>query len=299
MTTPSDGRPDDFDGYWEAVLQELSQVPSAPEVEKIPIRTTDFATTYGVRLTGIGPYRLFAYLSIPVGEPPFPALYYVPGYNSVVEPLPQGEPNALRSRYITFSLAARGQRNSDKPYEASFPGLLTEAIDDPSAFVYRGIVADACRGAEYLLTRPEVDPGRVVALGDDLVVLVAALTGKLTHLVCGLKLFYRTGELAPASTSYPLEEINDYLRAHPDRKDAVFQTLAYFDPRWFAASSVAKTLVLGGEDDRVLVPLLDALGDTASVYPTEHSSSKTGVYVHSWIAEQFGYEEPILPRHWR
>ena len=74
MTTdqPIPTMPADFDDYWAAVLSELLATPARPEVELIPIRCTDFADMYGVRLTSIGPYRLYAYLSIPKGTGRFP-----------------------------------------------------------------------------------------------------------------------------------------------------------------------------------------------------------------------------------
>ncbi|MGH2541223.1 MAG: acetylxylan esterase, partial [Ardenticatenaceae bacterium] len=128
-------RPDDFDSYWQATLEELGRCPMRPEVDILPIRCTDFASLYTVRLTSVGPYRLFAYLSIPKGEGPFPVIYYTPKYASVLEIIPQGSPNAERSRFITFSLGARGQRNSDQPFSAMFPGLLTEGIDSPESYV--------------------------------------------------------------------------------------------------------------------------------------------------------------------
>ena len=56
---------DGFNDYWAAVKQELAGTPARVEIEKIPIRETDFATLYGVRLSSIGPYRLFGYLSVP------------------------------------------------------------------------------------------------------------------------------------------------------------------------------------------------------------------------------------------
>ena len=98
----------------------------------LPLRSTEFATLYGVRLTSLGPYRLFGYLSLPAGHGLFPAIYYAPKYQSVLEIIPQGTANLQRSRYVTFSLASRGQRNADTPYAAMFPGLLTDRIDDPA-----------------------------------------------------------------------------------------------------------------------------------------------------------------------
>ena len=173
-------KPADFDLYWKATLDELGQIPSAPEVDEIPLRSTDFSTTYAVRLTSIGPYRIFGYLSVPHGDGPFPARYYVPRYGSVMEVVPSGLPLELRRNYITLSLAARGQRLADEPFKASFPGLLTHGIDHPKSYIFRGIVADCCRGLEYLLSRHEVDHSRVAVIGGDLSLITASLRHQIT-----------------------------------------------------------------------------------------------------------------------
>ncbi|MCZ6636217.1 MAG: acetylxylan esterase, partial [bacterium] len=71
---PTTIRPDDFDVYWDRVCAERDALPIAAEEAELPLRSTEFCTAYTVRFTGIGPYRLFGYLSIPRGEGPFPAL---------------------------------------------------------------------------------------------------------------------------------------------------------------------------------------------------------------------------------
>src|SRR2546425_13185504 len=219
--------PQDFREYWQETLASLVRYPACPELEAIPLRSTPFATLYGVRLTSVGPYRLFGYLSVPAGPGPFPEIYYPPKYQSVLEIIPQGTANLQRSRYITFSLAGRGQRNADTPYAAMFPGLLTEGIDRAASYVFRGIVADSVRGLEFLLTRRELDPARVVVAGNDVALITAALTGAATHVVATPALFYKTAELAARTQTYPLEEINDYFRMFPARAEAVRRTLAY------------------------------------------------------------------------
>src|SRR5215470_3078374 len=201
-----DQRPGDFDQYWQQTLDALAGYPACPEVDVLPLRSTDFATLYGVRLTSLGPYRLFGYLSVPTGAGPFPAIYYVPKYQSVLEIIPQGTANLQRSRYITFALAARGQRSSDAPYAAMFPGLLTDGIDRAESYVFRGVVADAVRGLQFLLTRGELDRARVVAVGNDIALITAGLRSGITHLVTTPALFYRTMQLAPRTQAYPLEE---------------------------------------------------------------------------------------------
>ncbi len=304
MTTLSGARPQDFNDYWQTALAELAALPAAPEVEEIPLRATDFATAYGVRLTSIGPYRIYAYLSIPRGNGPFPARYFLPRYGSVVDLVPQGTANGQRREYVTFSIGVRGQRLADQPYAASFPGLLTDGIGDPATYVYRGILADCCRGLEYLAARPEVDGARIAAIGPDLALTTAALCPQITHVVCTPALLYGAADLAPHTSAYPLEEINDYLRRHPSRRELVHRTLSYFDLRWFAPQVNATTLLMAGADGAALDaaaldPLAQAIAGPTEVHQSEHSGYKDGVYSEEWLTRQFGMAEPSLPPHWQ
>jgi cephalosporin-C deacetylase len=295
-----------FDQYWQQTLDRLAGYPACPEIELLPLRRTDFATLYGVRLTSLGPYRVFGYLSIPSGSGPFPALYYAPKYQSVLEIIPQGTANLQRSQYITFSLAARGQRQADMPYAAMFPGLLTEGIAHPEAYIFRGIAADGVRGLAFLLTRPELDPTRVVLIGNDMALIIAALHRGATHVVTTPALFYNTAVLAPRTQAYPLEEINDYLRAYPTQAEAVRQTLAYYDLRAFAPRVTATTLLVAGPpgallDRPALAPLAQALPGQVTVYDSTQSTYKDGLYAETWVAAQCGIQDvrSILPEQWR
>lgn len=299
-------RPADFQRFWDATLAELARFPQRPEMEPIPLRSTAFAALYGVRLTSAGPYRLFAYLSVPKGPGPFPAIYHLPGYASVVAPIPQGTANLVRSRFVTLSLAVRGQRNADKPFAAMFPGLLTEGINNHSSYIFRAIAADCVRGLEFLLSRPEeeVDATRIVASGNDMALLTAALHPGVTHLVFAPQLFFGTSELAQRAREYPLAEVSDYLRLYPSRKAAVEKTLSYYDLRWFAPDVRASTLVLAGPegsllDGRALRSLVRAFPGEVAVHDSESSTYKDGLFVEQWLAGQLGYDAPILPEHWQ
>ena len=294
----------DFQTYWRQTLDELARVPAAPEIEPLPMRSTDYAEMYAVKLTSVGPYRLYAYLSVPNGDGPFPAIYYTPKYQSVLEPIPQGSPNQLRSRFVTFALAARGQRNADKPFAAQFPGLLTERIHDAAAYIFRGISADSARGLEYLLTRPEVDAERVAAVGNDTALITAALCPGITHIVCTPALFVDTADIAPQTGDYPLEEINDYLNLYPNRKDAVRNTLSYFQLSRHTPSVSAQTLLMAGAagsllDANALSSVSSALGGAVEVFESQSSSYKDGMRSERWLADQFGFDAPILPEHWQ
>jgi cephalosporin-C deacetylase len=304
MTESTYCRPADFDDYWVAVKDELASTPARPEVEKIPIRETEFATLFGVRLSSIGPYRLFGYLSVPKASGPFPAIYWPPSYSSVLQIIPQGTESRIRSRFVTFSLAGRGQRNSDQPFAAMFPGLLIEGIESPDGYVFRGIVADALRGLEFLQSSEYVDTSSIVVVGNDVAMQAAALGGGASHLVCTPALFFDALALAGRSSAYPLEEYNDYLRFHPSHAEQVAHTLLHYDLRAFAPTVNAKTLIMAGPDGSAMGPaamadLGEAIPGQADIYASQQSSFKDGLYTERWIASQLGFDDPIVPAHWR
>ena len=302
----SKNRPSDFGSFWYTVGKELAEIPVAPEVESIPMRSTDFADLYGVRLSSIGPYRLFGYLSIPKGDGPFPVIYYVPKNASVLEIIPQGTSNEIRSRYITFSLACRGMRNSDSPYAAMYPGQLTVGLESLETYGYRGIVADTVRGADYIMTRPEVDKNRVAAWGNDNAILAAALHDSITHIVSTPAYLFDPIESVSKTDSYPLAEFGDYIRSNPSNSDMARSILEYFNLRWHAQSITANTLIMADHEDGIystesLSDLKELIPGEITLHGSERSSFKDGLFAENWItSEMFGKEvSPIVPEHWR
>ena len=294
---PDLAAPADFDAYWDAVDADLARHPVAAEVVPYPAHATAFSNGYAVRLTSVGPYRIFGFLSVPKGKGPFPAVLRTPRYGSVNNPPHWDE----RQRYVVLVLMHRGQRLADQPFAAEYPGLLTHGIDDPLTYVYRGIVADCLRGAEFLMGLPEVDAERVAVLGDDLAIVVAARRPKVAALQPASLLFYRLREARRQSDAYPVEEINDYLRAYPDRGEAVDHTLAYVDPIHHAPRVRSTTLLTLGDPGSMggsewLRSLADALGGAVAEYHLTHEGGTDHDWVDAWVAERLGAEP--RPRVW-
>jgi len=297
MSETETPRPADFDVYWDAVDQELAQYPAAPTLERLALPSDEFSTVYAVRLTSTGPYRIFGYLSVPTGAGPFPGLLAAPHYGSVNH-LPHLDD---RQRYVSLILMHRGQRLADQPFAATYPGLLTLGIDDRATYVYRSIVADCLRGAEFLQSLPSVDASRVAISGDDLALITAARRpGFAAVQVAGL-LFYRLMEARECSDAYPVEEINDYLRTYSERRQTVAHTLAYFDPSHHVAGITATTLLsvgsggLSGRD--WLQPLIGAFTARVEQYMLSHEGATDHDWLDAWTAQRLGSEPK--PRLWQ
>ena len=56
---------DDFSSYWLQLEQELIRVEPAPECTEIPLRSTPERKVFGLQLTNLGGYRIFAYYCVP------------------------------------------------------------------------------------------------------------------------------------------------------------------------------------------------------------------------------------------
>ncbi|MCA1645659.1 MAG: acetylxylan esterase [Chloroflexi bacterium] len=272
----------DFDAFWESVDAELMRLPMAAELQPLPMRSTDAATTYAVRLTSLGPYRIFGYYSVPNVAAPVPGLLLTPRYGSV-----NHVPDYLdRERYAVLQVVHRGQRLADQPFAAAYPGLLTLGIEHPETYIYRSIVADCLRGAEFLLARPEVDGARVGIHGDDLALLTAARRSGFRAVQVGELLLHGLLESSQRSDAYPAEEVNDFLRAHPDAGPAIATTLAYFDPLHHAPRVTATTLF--ATSNNRLEPLRAAVSGPCAEYPRSHQGAVDQDWLDAWLADQLG-----------
>jgi len=146
----------------------------------------------------------------------------------------------------------------------------------------------------------------LIVVGNDVALITAALEAGASHVVTTPALFHDAADLARRTRAYPLEEINDYLRAHPGRADAVRATLGYYHLPFFAPRVRATTLVMAGApgavpDASALESLVTALGNRVTVHVSQQSSYKDGLHAERWIAAELGvsHVESILPEAWR
>lgn len=248
-------KPADFDDFWATTLRAADALPLEPAFVHVPERSTPEVDVYDARFTSLDGLRIAAWHAVPRGHPgPLPGLLIVPGY--VSEPL---VPKAWAAQgYAVLSLAPRGKLRSNDRFNPGYPGLLTHNIVDRHTYGYRGFYADAYRAVDVLLSRPEVDASRVGVHGSSqggaLTVLVAALRREIVCGAAGAPYLCGFMDAVALTHSYPYQEINDYLRLYPERRDAVRQTLNYYDIINFAERIICPMLINIGLEDDVCPP---------------------------------------------
>ena len=287
-------KPQDFDQYWKKVEDELASIQPSAERTELHLRSTPEAKVYGLKLTSLDHYRIFAYFCVPSGKGPFPVIYRLPNYGSVVHIPPFEE----RCKYISVALCHRGQRLSDQPFAAKYPGLLTSGIDSQRNYIYRSIVADCLRVMDYLVSCDDVDSQKISLVGGDLALFTAALRDSASVLFYTPSLFYKALHKATATQNYPLEEFNDYLRSFPESIDQISQTLAYFEPMNFA-SRVKSEVMLMEESEGDANDLAVSFARDIERSGSKHSSYKDGVVLAEWLSKKLQTGETLVPMHWR
>jgi cephalosporin-C deacetylase len=251
-------RPADFDAFWTAITAEADAIPLNASLERVPLRSTPEVDVFEIGYDSLDGVRVAGWYCVPTAAhlpPPYPGLLIVPGY--VAEPtLPK---SWARLGYAAVGVAPRGKLRSNRQFNPGYPGLLVHNVVDRHTYAYRGFYVDAYRAVDFLLARPEVDPTRIGVHGSSqggaLTVTTAALRPDVV--TCGAAgAPYLCGfmDAIALTHSYPYEELNEYLRRHPEREPQVRETLTYFDGINFAPLIRCPMLVYVGLADDVCPP---------------------------------------------
>lgn len=245
-------RPPDFAEFWDETLRIAEAVDPKPSLTERTEFSSPEVRVFELRYTSFAGVEVAAWCAAPA-EPsgPLPVAMHIPGYVS--------EPAILkhwaRRGYFAVDLATRGKRRADAVVNPGFPGLLVDNIVDRYTYSYRGFYMDVVRGIDVLAALPQTDARRFGVFGSSqgggLGIVAGALRPDIVRCIasgcpylCGIM-------TAPELThSYPYEELNEFLRVHPEAREQLAETVAYYDGLNFAADVRAPVLMhLGLEDD--------------------------------------------------
>ncbi len=283
--------------FWERAEAQLAETPPSIELERDAFYSQPEWDVYRMRYNTTDGYRLFAWFSIPKGDGPFPALVRMPDYASVHDIIY----TSLRHRAVVMNATHRGQRNSDALMRAAYPGLLTDGVDSAESWAVLGAWADALRAVDALLAQDAAAIETVAltgaGLGASLALAVAARRTEIAAVAADTPIALGHSAALEPGLGYPLGELGDYLRAHPERRDDVSATLALVNPVRSAGSVSVPVLLGAGRFDRSLCPLPFA-EELAGALPdcdfrVYDGAAEGGGHEHAqvrgaWLAEKLG-----------
>ena len=269
--------PDDLRDFWASTLAEAGERP--PKATSRPVDTGLVTVeTQDVSFAGSGGSPVRAWLHLPAralrDDGPLPAVVQYQGYNGG---------RGLAHEHVFWASAGfahlvvdtRGQGsgwtvgNTGDPVgsAAAQPGFLTRGVLSPQDYYYRRVYTDATRALDVLRGHPEVDGDRIavtgVSQGGGISLAVSALAGGVRAVMPDVPFlcdFPRATRIAPGD---PYGEIVRYLKAHRDRVDRVFRTLAYFDGAVLGRRSSAPALFS--------VALMDEICPPSTVFAAYHA----------------------------
>ena len=285
------------DRFWQETEAALAAFPVDVRLERDGFYSQPDWDVYQMHYTSADGRMLFAWLSVPKGDGPFPAIVRMPDYGSVHDIVY----TTLRERAVVMNPTFRGQRRSDQVFQARFPGLLTEGIEDPRTYVMRRVFADALRGTDALLEQGQALVREIAligsGLGGALALAVAARRLSVQAVAANTPMALGNPVSLEPGLAYPLAELADYMRLYPTRREAVAQNTADLDPIKIAGRITAPVLLSVGINDTSYCPL--AFGEElAAKIPhcdlrVYHGAAEGGGHEHaqiqlSWLADQLG-----------
>ncbi len=259
-------RPVDFDEFWDRALAVMHALDPQTELVPHPLGAS-FAECFDLYFTGVGGARVHAKFLRPKSTPvPHPALVMFHGYGSN-----SGDWSAklgyVAQGYTVAALDVRGQGGLSQDVGGTTgrtaSGHFIRGVDDgPQKMLFRQVFLDCAQLARIMMAMPDVDAGRVGAMGGSqggaLTVACAALEPRIVRAAATfpfLSDYKRVWEMDLAAGAY--QEIRDYFRTFDprhEREEEVWTRLGYVDIQHLAPRIKAEVLMPVGLMDTVCPP---------------------------------------------
>ncbi|MFE2498714.1 acetylxylan esterase [Streptomyces scopuliridis] len=257
--------PEDFDRFWAATLDETRGHDLGARFEPVP---TALATldVFDVTFAGFGGHPVKGWFILPAGtSEPLPVVVQFLGYGGG-RGLPHTHLLWGSAGFAHFVMDTRGQgggwNGGDTPdpvgSASSYPGFLTRGIEDPYAFYYRRLFADAVRAVEAARSHPLTDASRTVALGGSqgggITLAVGGLVPDLAAIAPDVPFLCDFPRATTVTDRHPYREVGHYLKTYRGRTADAWRTLSYFDGVHFAARGRAPALFSVALEDETCPP---------------------------------------------
>ncbi len=290
--------------FWERTEADLAETGPDVSLAHDAFYSQPEWDVYRMLYFSSGSVRLTAWLSVPKGLGPHPALIRMPDYASVHDIIF----TPLRHQTVVMNATHRGQRNSDAQVRARYPGLLTDGIESAQSYTLLAAYADALRAVDSLESQSRFDIGSLAltgsGLGGSLALATAFRRPQVVAVAADMPLPLGHTSALETGLGYPLGELGDYLRMYPTRMARVEQVLSVLNPMHVAESVSVPVLLSAGRFDRSTCPIGFAQ-ELAECLPTcdlrlYDGASEGGGHEHAqvrtaWLSENLGLGRRIPP----
>lgn len=286
--------------FWVATRAILDETPVNATLTENPNLSGREYETWDVTLSSYGGQRLRAHYTTPKhgsASGKFPAMLAVPGYGGGKD-IPY---HVVMHGFAVLTLFPRAQGESKPEWDLpEGTTKLTYNVTDKDAYYYRGAYMDCVRGVDFLTERDEVDGNRIGmwsrSQGGGFTLATAALDQRLAAAVAE-EPFMCNYPVAIDIDTQPYNELRNYVQEHPEQRQAMLDTLRYFDSLTLADAIECPTLVDIGMADTIcpydtVMPVFDRIRAHKSllVYPDLPHSPCTDFNVHAmnWLKRYLG-----------
>lgn len=251
---PDVREPRDFDDFWAETLGRSRAAARPPVLERldVPFTTLD---VFDVTFSGFDGDPVKAWLLLPRGvDGPLPAVVEFVGYGGG-RGLPVDHLTWASAGYAHLVMDTRGQGSgwgsggaTPDPHATgpSVPGFLTRGIEDPAAYYYRRVFADAVLAVDAVRSLSVVDPVGVAVTGGSqgggIALAAAGLCEGLVAVMPDVPFLCHFERAVGMTGADPYQEVVRYLAVHRGAPERVFTTLSYFDGVNFARRASAPAL---------------------------------------------------------
>jgi len=258
--------PGDFLEFWNESRKQLEQIPPCWKVIDMDDPSRPDVKTSLVEFTGWGHIRVRGWYVRPAGSGRYPALIQFPGHGASLVP------NYNWPELAVFSLNIRGHGNSQDQINPGFPGFLTHGIGSRENYIYRGVYLDCLRSIQFLRTRPEIEPSRIVTEGHSqggaLALISAALDQQIAFCLPDVP-FLADFDFYLQQGEWPRSEFDAFLSNHPSDREGLLSVLAYFDVVNFTPLIGCPVLMATGLNDIVCPPAIAFAAHNWIIAPKE------------------------------
>ena len=242
-------KPDDFDQFWKQTISALNNY--AKEFDKTLQDKRGDISHYAIDFNSWESTNIHGYCLHWNDAQPRPLLIYTHGY--------YGQCNIewqwADLGFNVFGFDTRGFGRSPIPIHKD--GWILTGIESPATSILRGAICDYLRATEIARMIAQSSTLRTLYMGHSfggaMALMAAALNQSADMVVAGVPSFgWMAGRRKLVKVGSG-EEINRYIRAHPEQEDSIMHTLSYFDTANYAALIKQPTLIGIGKKD-IVVP---------------------------------------------